>query len=196
MKYPALAVIASLISLALPLASLADRDNKVEIPTVDHVDLESYIGLWYEIRRIENEFQDNEPKPGDGVCFNVTAEYGILPKNKIKVKNMCYRQSRVEVARAKARAVRGSNNAKLKVNFTGIPLLEWLGIGNGDYWILALGEKNSENLYSWALVGSPGLDYAWILSRKENLEECEIERALRVAESVGYDIKLFKSFRR
>ena len=164
--------------------------------TVDSVDLDSYLGRWYEVRRIENDFQDNEPSAGDGPCFNTTADYSLLPSGKINVINTCYRTSGPEVAVAKAHSVSGSNNAKLKVNFTGIPILEWLGIGSGDYWILALGEKSVENLYSWVLVGAPKLDYGWILSRTPDLSEAEIDLALSKAETLGYDRDLFKKFQR
>lgn len=197
MKQLILAYITFSISFASPITLFAGgAEFKEQIPTVDHVDLDSYIGLWHEVRRIENEFQDNEPKPGDGPCFNTAAEYLLLPKGKLGVINTCFRISGPEIANAKAKVVRGSNNAKLKVNFTGFLLLEWLGIGSGDYWILALGEKNAENLYSWVLVGSPNLKYGWILSRTPTLAESEIENALSVAESVGYDRELFKAFRR
>ncbi len=183
------------VAITIALTSCA-TGQKPEIPTVNHVELDSYFGLWYEIRRIENRFQDNEPSQGDGPCFNTTAEYSALPKGKLGVKNSCYRKSGLEVAQANAKSVFGSNNSKLKVNFTGISLLEWLGIGNGDYWIIALGEKNTENLYSWVVVGSPGLDFGWILSRTPVLTESDIEKALSAAESVGYDRRLFKSFQR
>lgn len=197
MKQLILANITFAMFLASPITlSAGGSESKKPITTVDHVDLDSYVGLWYEIQRIENEFQDNEPSPGDGPCFNTTAEYSFLPKGKIGVQNTCYRQSGAEVAKAKAKVVRGSNNAKLKVNFTGIPLLEWLGIGNGDYWILALGGKNAENLYSWVLVGSPDLKYGWILSRTPDLADKEIKNALSVALLVGYETQLFKSFRK
>lgn len=165
-------------------------------PTVASVDLKSYVGLWYEIRRIENDFQDVEPTLGEGACFNTQAEYSILPSGKINVKNSCFRKSTTEVANGKAYAVEGSNNSKLKVNFTGNSLLEWLGIGDGDYWILALGPQNSAGLYTWVLVGAPNLDYGWILAREPKLGANEIETALSVAESVGYNRNVFKSFRR
>ncbi|WP_291516306.1 lipocalin family protein [Bdellovibrio sp. ArHS] len=190
-----LALVAMTLTSAMSSVSFAGHGKK-EIPTVQGVDLNSYVGLWYEIRRIENEFQDNEPAQGEGVCYNVTAEYSFLPKGKIGVKNTCNRNSGAFVAKAKAQAVKGSNNAKLKVNFTGIPFLEWLGVGNGDYWVLALGEKNADNQYSWVLVGSPTLEYGWILSRTPELPESEIHTALAIAESVGYDAHLFKSFQR
>lgn len=188
-----LLVFAALISLPLTAFS---ADSLKAIPTVNYVDLESYVGLWYENYRIRNEFQDNEPVKGDGPCFNTTAEYSFLPKGKIQVKNTCFKKSRVVVGKARATTVPGSNNSKLKVNFTGIPFFEWLGIGNGDYWILALGPKNTDRLYSWVLVGSPNLKYGWILSRNPILADADLEAALRVAESVGYDIESFKSFQK
>lgn len=186
---------ALVLLFALPATSNATAVVQ-SIPTVDHVDLDSYLGLWHEVSRIENDFQDNEPSPGEGPCYNSTAEYSRLPKGKIKVQNACQRQSGAEVAIAKARVVRGSNNAKLKVNFTGVPLLEWLGIGDGDYWVLALGEKNSDNLYSWVLVGAPKLDYGWVLSRTPTLPEAQYDAVLEYAESLGYDRESFKSFQR
>ncbi len=197
MKHTILSGLTLAMLLTTPRILLADGAEYHEpIPTVDYVDLVSYIGLWHEVRRIENEFQDNEPSPGEGPCVNTTAEYSFLPKGKIQVKNTCYRQSGAEVAKAKGRVVHGSNNAKLKVNFTGIRLLEWLGIGDGDYWILALGEKNAANLYSWVLVGSPDLQYGWILSRTPALAESEIEKALGVADELGFHRDSFKPFRR
>lgn len=187
------AFMVALILFVVPAVSFAYQSSH-EIPTVEKVDLESYVGLWYEVRRIENKFQDNETEPGSGPCVNTTAEYSQLPKGEIQVKNTCTRATGVEVAIAKAKAVKGSQNSKLKVNFTGIPVLEWLGIGSGDYWILALGEKNSDNLYSWVLVGSPNLDFGWVLSRTPDLADVELEKALQSAENVGYDRTSFKNF--
>ncbi len=168
-----------------------------KIPTVDSADLPAYLGLWHEVRRIENDFQDKESKKSPGVCFNTTAEYSLLPNDKIEVKNTCFRNDNSgEVAVAKARVVEGSNNAKLKVNFTGNPVLEFLGIGDGDYWILALGPLNAQNLYSWVLVGSPDLNVGWILSRTPSLETSDLDTALDIADSLGYKRDQFKSFQR
>ncbi len=61
---------------------------------------------------------------------------------------------------------------------------------------LALGEKSSENLYSWVVVGSPRPDFGWILSRTPVLTESSIEKALSAAEAVGRGRRLFKSFQR
>jgi apolipoprotein D and lipocalin family protein len=182
------------LSLVLAAEQAFGFGKKRDLPTVERVELESYLGLWHEIRRVENDFQDNEPAEGAGPCRKTTAEYGQLSSGKISVTNRCGRKTGVEEARAIARPVPGSQNAKLKVNFTGIPILEKLGIGDGDYWVLALGPLNSKGQYSWSLVGSPGLKYGWVLARDPALSAEELERALSAAEAVGYERSQFKAF--
>jgi apolipoprotein D and lipocalin family protein len=168
--------------------------------TVESVDLNKYIGKWYEVQRIPNTFQDKK-KRGFHECFNTTAEYSKAGINKINVINTCYRyddqnNEYIDIAKAKAKVVEGSNNAKLKVNFTGLSLLEWLGIGNGDYWILGLGPVNENNLYSWAFVGSPKRDYGWILNRTRQLDPDQEEIVKNKIKEKGYDPEKFKSFTR
>lgn len=122
------------------------------------VDLNSYIGLWMEVARIPNDFQDDIVNDGSGfsACRNVTAEYGIPADGRIGVVNSCQRVNEDgvemrEIANGKARAVlERSGNAKLKVNFTGNPDLERRGIGDGDYWIMELGPVGVDGLYTYA----------------------------------------------
>jgi apolipoprotein D and lipocalin family protein len=96
------------------------------------------------------------------------------------------------VALGVARVIDDSRGARLKVNFTGIAFLRWLGIGDGDYWILGLGPINEEGLYSWALVGSPKLDYGWVLARRPSISEVEFDEILRLGEHQGYKRGQFK----
>ena len=166
--------------------------------TVASVDLNKYVGKWFETQRIPNSFQDKK-KRGYNECFNTTAEYSKAGSNKINVTNTCYRyndqnQEYVDIAKAKAKVVEGSNNAKLKVNFTGLSLLEWLGIGDGDYWILGLGPVNEDNLYSWAFVGSPKRDYGWILSRSKQIDPEQEDIVKNTIKEKGYDLGKLKSF--
>jgi apolipoprotein D and lipocalin family protein len=167
-------------------------------PTVNSVDLNAYVGEWYEQRRLSNSFQDNLPLAGYGVCQNTKATYVVLGKDKLSVTNTCYRfddsgKSQEETAHAKARVVAGSNNAKLKVNFTGIALLEFLGIGDGDYWILDLGPV-VDGKYAWVLVGHPDLKFGWVLARDRQLTESKVEKIVEKAVSFGYLKGQFKKF--
>lgn len=188
----------ALITFLFSSFALASGAQKPPPETVPNVDLQKYQGLWYELRRIPNEFQDNRRK-GFNECRGTTAEYKLLPKGKVGVTNRCVRtddsgNSYTEVAEAIGRSVRGSGNSKLKVNFTGIGFLRSLGIGDGDYWILDLGPENPSGQYSWVLIGSPKRDYGWILARESSLSEETIFEILKKAESLGYDRESFKAF--
>lgn len=179
---------------SLPLVSWSSEEATV--PTVPRLELNAYLGKWYELVRMPNDFQDEIDRDGSGFsnCKFTTATYGRLSDGKISVTNRCLRvnksgQKKLEVARARASVVEGSHGSKLKVNFTGIPLLEWLGIGDGDYWVMALGPKNEAGQYSYSLVVSPSRDYAWILSRTETLPDSTIKELVEKLKREGFDTR-------
>lgn len=186
----------ALVAATASVHAAGPRKSPPEV--VSSVEIARYDGLWFEQRRIPNNFQDNRPQ-GRDVCRSTVAEYGQLPSGRVSVRNTCYRQGpsgvESEIAEAVARVVEGSEGAKLKVNFTGIEVLRWLGIGDGDYWVLALGPLDAAGDYSWALVGSPSREYGWILSRQQRLPNGEIEAILDIAEAQGYSRASFGDFR-
>jgi len=117
------------------------------LETVAKVDLNRYLGKWYEISAIELWFERN--------CYGVTANYSLLDDGRIRVLNTCIKgslQGKLKEAKGKARVVDAETNAKLKVSFF------WPF--EGDYWVLELGEN-----YEYAVVGSPDRESLWILSR-------------------------------
>ena len=143
---------------------------KVPEPAKD-VDLERYLGLWYEIGRYENRFERGAEA--------VTARYSLRPDGKISVFNSCNLGS-VDGppgdAEGKAFPIAGSGNAKLKVSFFG-PLYV------GNYWVL----DHSED-YAWSIVGEPSGRYLWLLSRTPHpTNEIRIEIEQR-ARALGYDL--------
>jgi apolipoprotein D and lipocalin family protein len=167
-----------------------------EVPTVRAVQLQSYLGLWYELVRMPNDFQDEIDHDGSGFseCRYTTARYGLLSHGRLSVENRCVRVNsrglrQTEVARAKAEVVEGSRGAKLKVNFTGSDFLEYLGIGDGDYWVMELGPKNARGQYSYSLVVSPTREYAWILSRTPQLPDATIRRLIERLKREGFDTR-------
>lgn len=124
-----------------------------DLKVVDNVDLNRYVGKWYEIAAFPQRFQEG--------CFCSTAEY-ILGKDRfIRVINRCRKWSvdgELKQVSGRAYVVPNSNNAKLDVQFF------WPF--RGDYWIIELAED-----YSWAVVGHPNRKYLWILSRTKNMED-------------------------
>jgi len=174
------------------------NSTQATLDTVATVELPRYLGKWHEIKRISNRFQD-DTKDGYGACKNTIAEYAERSPGKLSVQNTCTRYNAqnkelIDIAKANGRVVEGSNGAKLKVNFTGIFLLNLFGIGDGDYWILGLGPNNNEGLYSWAVVGAPTRKFAWILSRTKMLPVIEEEKIRKVLVEKGYDPESLKSF--
>ena len=78
---------------------------------MDHVDLKNYAGLWYEIARIPNSFQDQCVK-------GTTAKYTIKENGEISVLNSCIDEDgEVDNAEGVARVVDKNSNAKLEVSF-------------------------------------------------------------------------------
>lgn len=179
------------MGLLINLSLFATGSSVTNAPQpVANVELNRYFGSWYELVSIPNSFQDNLEN-GYGRCYNTIAEYAPLKREKLSVKNICYRyneqgEGSVDVAEAIGRSVKGSGNAKLKVNFTGIALLRWAHIGDGDYWIFGLGPVNESGLYSWAFVGSPDRKFGWILSRTKTLSSGERAKINNLILEKGY----------
>src|SRR6185436_1116625 len=139
------------------LACMAAIGGSSQIPapvrTVPSVDLNRYLGDWFEIARLPNRFQTN--------CFgNVRATYASTADGRLEVTNRCSRQNgEVIEAKGVAKVVDTQSFARLKVRFAPA-VLSLLPMVWGDYWIIGLTDD-----YSWAVVGSPDRKYLWLLSR-------------------------------
>lgn len=53
----------------------------------------------------------------------------------------------------------------------------------GDYWVVGVADD-----YSWAVVGSPGRAYLWVLSRTPELDALPFETALAAARANSFDV--------
>jgi apolipoprotein D and lipocalin family protein len=144
---------------------------------VASVDLDRYAGLWYEVARLPNKFQD------DCQCC-VTATYSRRDDGRLTVVNAC-RTDDGAVKRAEGEAKLADEEgptSKLKVRFAPA-FLSFLGFVWGDYWILDIDEG-----YTRALVGDPDREYLWILSRKPTMDEEAYGALLEKAASMGFDV--------
>jgi apolipoprotein D and lipocalin family protein len=141
--------------------------------TVGSVDIQRYAGTWYEIARYENRFQDGSGRR----CEATTATYTPSPDGTVAVVNRCRDDGANGLPRVAEGWARPANaeNSKLRVTFF------WPFFG--DYWVIGLDPD-----YRWAVVGSPGRDYLWILSRTPVLEQPDYGRALDAARSQGFDV--------
>jgi len=147
---------------------MAAENKKPYLETVAFVDPSRYVGKWYEIGRLPNRFQK---KCSD----SVTAEYTLRSDGDIKVVNRCRKQSgEFTTATGKAKIVDKQTNAKLKVTFF------WPFYGK--YWILDLGPN-----YEYVVVGEPGRDYLWILSRTPTMDEGLYQKLVGKMRARGFD---------
>jgi apolipoprotein D and lipocalin family protein len=157
--------------------SLAGDDSaKGALEAVPSVDLNRYVGTWYEIARFPNSFQR--------MCTgDVTANYTLLDDGTVKVVNRC-RKENGEMTEAEGRAKRVGQDepsSKLLVRFAP-SWLSWLPFVWANYWVIDLAED-----YSYAVIGEPSREYLWILSRTPKMEDAVYENILQRIRAKGYD---------
>ena len=142
------------------------------LPTVASVDLARYAGAWYEVAMVPNRFQAQ--------CVADTQARYRPTGDTLEVVNRC-RQADGSLSEATgvAKVVDGSGNAKLRVSFFR-PFY-------GDYWVLALSDD-----YRWVLVGEPGRQFGWVLSRTPGLPAADLAAALDRAQALGYPREAFR----
>lgn len=160
-----------LLLLVLLMGGCAPTSKEIMKPlvTVAQVDLNRYLGEWYEIARYPNRFQKE--------CPAGKATYTMRPDGRIAVLNECWDADYQQVLRAvrgTARVVEPASNAKLKVTFF------WPF--SGDYWIIDL-----DNDYQYAVVGHPERKYLWILGRKKSMDEKLYQEILTRLAAQDYD---------
>jgi apolipoprotein D and lipocalin family protein len=157
--------ILAVVFVSLFFVSCATKQTDVK--TVEKVDLQRYLGDWYEIARYEHRFQKD--------CKNVKANYSLRDDKKIQVVNSCTKISTNEFKDAKAVAYSvDETNSKLKVSFFR-PFY-------GDYWILDLDKD-----YKYAIIGTPTKEYLWILSREKIMDKELLNKLLTKITAMGFD---------
>ncbi|RYY47259.1 MAG: lipocalin [Sphingomonadales bacterium] len=132
------------------------------------VELERYLGKWFELARHENRFEKG--------LDAVTAEYAMGTGGKVEITNSgCQGGPDAERSFVEGKAIVSdeATNAKLKVSFFG-PLY------TGDYWVLDHGDD-----YDWSIVGEPSGRYLWVLTREPR--PANTEAIMKRVEELGYD---------
>ncbi|GAA5167459.1 lipocalin family protein [Viridibacterium curvum] len=159
----AAALFCSLALSGLPAAHAAEPPA-----TVTTLDLNRYLGTWYEIASYPQRFQRD--------CVATRADYSLRPDSKLRVLNRCRKETldgTWKEAEGRARVVAPG---KLKVSFF------WPF--EGDYWVIALDPD-----YRWALVGGPGRDYLWILSRSPQMDDATYAAITAKAVEQGFALE-------
>ncbi len=143
------------------------KSEEMNTATVRELDLQRYLGIWYEIARFDHSFERG--------LVGVTATYSMRGDGKIRVLNQGYKNTldgTLSIAEGKAKLT--GEPGKLKVSFF------W--IFYAGYFVMELDEN-----YRWALIGSKSDNYLWILSRTPKLDESVKNLILEKAKNRGYD---------
>jgi apolipoprotein D and lipocalin family protein len=143
------------------------KEKHDTLEVVSHVDLEKYLGKWYEIAHLPFRFEDD--------CTDITATYSLSKDGNVSVLNECVRDGKLKQAKGKAKVVDKNTGAKLKVTFF------WPF--SADYWIIDLGKD-----YDCAVVGTPNRKYLWILSRTPQMDDKLFSQLIESAKSKGFDV--------
>ena len=142
--------------------------NNDALEVVLHLELEKYLGKWYEIAHLPFKFEDG--------CSDITATYGLRDDGYVSVLNECRKNGKLKQAKGKAKVVDKTTGGKLKVTFF------WPFFG--DYWIIKLG-----NDYDYSVVGTPNRKYLWILSRNPRMDDKLYSQLTEFAKAKGFDVQ-------
>lgn len=143
--------------------------------TMAHVDLDRYLGTWYEICRLPLKWEPEGAR-------DITATYKLNDDGTIRVDNRCLdEEGKPTQAVGQAKPVDDSN-ARLTVSF--LPeYLRWIPFTKGDYWIIRLAED-----YGISLVGTPDRKNLWLLARRHDLPQALRDDYLATARAEGFDL--------
>lgn len=141
---------------------------KIDNSTVQKLDIQRYLGLWYEIGRFPHSFEKD--------MVGVTATYTLKKNGGIEVLNQGFIKSlNGKHKSAKGKAKLTEMPGKLKVAF--------FLFFYADYNVMELDQEG----YQWALIGSSTPNYLWILSRTPTISDQLYQDILQKAKDRGYD---------
>ena len=136
----------------------------VDNSTVKSVDLNRYLGYWYEIARFDHTFER-------GMEYAM-AHYSLRDDGKIDVLNTGIKDGRAKDAKGIAKTT----------DVSGLLRVSFFGPFYGDYHIMMLDDE-----YQYVLVGGSTDKFLWILSRTPQLDEATKTLILAEADRRGYD---------
>lgn len=175
---PFLFLTLTMMLMVVPSRAEAANSKPGELKVVQDVDLNRYVGKWYEIALIPVWFQRD-------CAGRTTAEYTLSDGGFINVINRCCtKEGKLKEAKGRAWVVDKRWPAKLKVSFLSL-FGKWLFAG--DYWIIDLDPD-----YQYAVIGHPERRIGWILSRTPQLPQDILDGITERLKQNGYNFADFR----
>ena len=167
-----LSLLLCLLLASCGISSLEFSDFSTSMEVVSSIELEKYLGTWYEYARLDVPFERG--------MTNTQANYVLLDpddegRTRIQVTNSGEKNGKAKEAKGKAIVLKSEEPARLMVSFFG-PFY-------GDYNVIALDTEN----YQWALVAGGSTKYLWILTREKELDLGILNSLKARAEKYGFN---------
>ncbi|MBQ8832212.1 MAG: lipocalin family protein [Paludibacteraceae bacterium] len=151
------------MAFVVSLFSACDASD-IDNSTVKSVDLNRYLGSWYEIAKYDHYFERD--------LDYAMARYTLRDDGKIDVLNTGIKDGRAKDAKGIAKTT----------DVPGLLRVSFFGPFFSDYRIMMLDED-----YQYVLVGGSTDKYLWILSRTAELDDATLSLILAEADRRGYD---------
>ncbi len=179
MKFAAVALFVWLgwtVAAAQAPQGTANAQTAGPLVTISSLDVQRYMGTWYEIAKYPNWFQKK--------CVAQTrAEYKLQAGGSVQVINRCRKENgEIDEAIGEARQIGAANSPKLQVRFapSWLSLLPFVW---GDYWVIDLDET-----YQLVAVSEPKREYLWVLSRSPTVSTQFYDALLGRLKSQGFEL--------
>ncbi len=150
--------------------------NIAPVRSVDELDLDAYLGLWFEIGRLPLAFEEEG-------ASDVTAEYSLRDDGTLTVDNRCLDAMGAPKQSLGVAEPNEHHPGRLRVSFLP-PALRWVPFTHGDYWVLMVDPQ-----YRYALVGTPDRKHLWLLAREPRMDMVAEEIYLSHAREQGFDLE-------
>lgn len=137
---------------------------------VQKLDLNRYVGTWYEIANFPRFFLPQ-------CVADTVSDYTANRNGTVTIDNRCRtRDGRITETRGTATLLKGSGYARMRVTF--------MWPFSADYVVVGLDPD-----YRWTVIGSVNRKSLWILSRTPRLPKAELEQALSIASAQGFPMQ-------
>lgn len=145
---------------------------------ISNVDLIKYVGLWYEIAKLPNEFEQG--------CTDAYAIYNLNKNGGLSISNTCTYNDMLYNVSGEAQP----NYPAIDRNVYPGSFTVDFGNTTGQYNIIYLDPD-----YKYAMIGTYDRKYLWIISRTRYLEIHILKILVDAAKNLGFDTdKLIYSY--
>lgn len=141
-------------------------ERKKNIEPVPYLEIDRYLGVWYEIGRYSNWYEND--------TYNVSAEY-IAKDSYIDVIYRHTKSKKERLAKGKLFIIPDSGNARFKSQF--------IWVFKQERWVIDLDEENQ-----WLVASNPKQSQLWILYRKPTISNEVLRPIVYRLVNMGFDL--------